>query len=151
VVCAAWVRFKCRYGCDYYDQKRCCPPRTPTPEETAAVVRCYRRAILAVWEAPPGLRERRLARRRMQQSMRELERTVFLDGFYKALAFVAGPCTLCARCDLDEPCKHPGDPRPSMESCGMDVYATLANAGYRLRVVTDPAQHHHMCGLVLVE
>ncbi len=35
VVTAAWVRFKCQFGCSGYDNGRYCPPRTPTPAETA--------------------------------------------------------------------------------------------------------------------
>jgi predicted metal-binding protein len=151
VVTAPWVRFKCRFGCDFYNEKRYCPPRTPTPQETADVVHCYKRAIIAVWDTLPGTRERRGKRRRMQKHLLEIERRLFLDGHYKALAFGAGPCQLCSDCDVNQPCKHPGDPRPSMEACGMDVYATLANAGYKLRVVTDPKQHNKMCGLVLVD
>ena len=33
VVTAPWVRMKCLFGCPYR-HSHCCPPTTPTPEET---------------------------------------------------------------------------------------------------------------------
>jgi predicted metal-binding protein len=111
---------------------------------------CYSRAIAFAWEAPPELQARRDARKRMHRHMFDLERRAFLDGYYKALAFVAGPCNLCSDCDITQPCKYPGEPRPAMEACGMDVFATMANAGFRLEVRTCPDQEHYQCGLLLV-
>jgi len=151
VVTAAWVRFKCQFGCSGYDNGRYCPPRTPTPAETAAVVKCYERAILAAWEAPVGQKERRARRKSMHETMLALERRLFLDGFYKALGFVGGPCNLCPECDLSKPCKREGEPRPAMEACGMDVFATLANAGFKLEVRTDKSPCYNQCGLLLVD
>ena len=51
VVTAPWVRFKCLYGCPYRTGY-CCPPDTPTPEQTRAVLDSYVRAILFHREAP---------------------------------------------------------------------------------------------------
>jgi predicted metal-binding protein len=151
VITAAWVRFKCQFGCDNYGAGLLCPPRTPTPAETQAVLDCYSRAIAFAWEAPPELKARRAARKRMHKAMFELERRAFLDGYYKALAFVAGPCYLCTDCDITQPCKYPGEPRPAMEACGMDVFATMANAGFKLEVRTCEDQGHYQCGLLLLD
>ena len=46
VVTAAWVKWKCRYGCPDYDVRHTCPPETPSYQETRAVLDCYKRAIL---------------------------------------------------------------------------------------------------------
>jgi hypothetical protein len=62
-----------------------------------------------------------------------------------------GPCNLCKTCDLTQPCKHEDVARPSMEACGIDVYATLAKSGYRLKVVKTPEEACHFCALVLVD
>ena len=151
VITAAWVRFKCQFGCSNWDEGRMCPPRTPTPAQTQAMLDCYSRAIAFAWESPAELKARRAARKRMHKAMFELERRAFLDGYYKAFAFVSGPCNLCAECDMEKPCKHPGDPRPAMEACGMDVFATMANAGLGLEVRTCEEQGHYQCGLLLVD
>lgn len=150
VVTAPWVLYKCRFGCESYGARRLCPPATPTPGETKAVVRCYGRAILVTYEAA-GSSKRRALRKKMHKDMLALEREIFLDDFHKALAFVAGPCNLCKTCDVSKPCKLPGEPRPAMEACGIDVFATFANSGVKLDVVRDESYPYKLCGMILVE
>lgn len=150
VVTAPWVRYKCQFGCSGYGARHLCPPATPKPAETAAVIRGYRRAILLTYESWPRGKERAL-RKKMHEDLLALEREIFLDGYYKALAFAAGPCNLCAKCDLSEPCRRPGEPRASMEACGIDVFSTFARAGVELEVAVDVGMPYKLCGLVLVE
>jgi len=50
IVVADWVRLKCKYGCENYGKHLCCPPFTPTPDETRAVLSEYRHAVLARFE-----------------------------------------------------------------------------------------------------
>ena len=76
---------------------------------------------------------------------------MFLDGFYKAFAMACGPCNLCRSCDITAPCKFEDLARPSMEACGIDVYATLANAGFKLEVVKSIDQGCRFCGMILLE
>mgnify|MGYP002683394095 FL=1 len=38
IVVSDWVRMKCRYGCDNYGKRLGCPPFSPTPDETRAVI-----------------------------------------------------------------------------------------------------------------
>jgi len=149
LVVSPWVRYKCQFGCSGFGVGRLCPPATPTPADTAAVIASYRTALLAVYEIPGG-KDRRPARRKFHRDLVALERELFLAGHYKALAFVAGPCSLCRECDLAQPCKKPEDARPAMEAVGMDVYATLKNAGYKLRVVRDLCDPHRLCGAILI-
>jgi len=80
-----------------------------------------------------------------------LERAMFLDGHYKAFGLMAGPCRLCKKCNLDGSCRHAELARPSMESCGIDVYATARNCGIRLEVATrrnGPSKH---INLILID
>jgi hypothetical protein len=37
-----------------------------------------------------------------------------------------------------------------MEACGIDVYATLANVGYKLQVVESVNQPCRFCGMILM-
>ncbi|HTX43500.1 MAG TPA: DUF2284 domain-containing protein, partial [Methanocella sp.] len=46
VVTAAWVRWKCRYGCGMYNTSLCCPPNSPTYLETRELLECYENALL---------------------------------------------------------------------------------------------------------
>jgi len=143
VITAPWVRLKCQYGCGGYGRCLTCPPYSPTPEETRAVLDCYRTALLVHC---PGGGEWRAIR----EIVADLEREVFLAGHYKALAFGSGPCNLCEECALED-CLHPSRARPSMEAAGIDVYATARGNGYPIEVVTDRDCAQNYYRLVLIE
>jgi predicted metal-binding protein len=147
VVTAPWVRMKCQFGCAGFGRTLCCPPRTPTPEETRKVLDSYETALLVHlhWVKDYG----RVAA--FNEVIVDLERTLFLDGFYKAFAMGSGPCSRCGECDPAGQCRHSERARPSMEACGIDVYATARSVGLPIRVVKTHAQGRDMYGLVLVE
>lgn len=150
VAVAEWVRLKCQYGCGAYGTCLTCPPYSPTPEYTRKMLGHYSKALILVYDVPPESRERG-RRRKMRKQVAALEREMFLDGHYKAFAMACGPCNLCKSCDPTQPCKHEDLARPSMEACGIDVYATLANSGYGLKVVRSPDETCHFCALILVD
>ncbi len=125
VVTAPWVRLKCQFGCGGWGSNLCCPPHTPTPEETAKVIACYTQALLIHCRG----------NKRPTKIVAALEREIFLSGFYKALGFGAGPCRLCKDCNLAG-CMRPDDARPAMEACGIDVFATARANGFPIEVVT---------------
>ena len=137
---AAWVRWKCQFGCGGYGSSLVCPPHTPTPEQTRQMLDQYKLAVL--FESPPG---------RSKSIAVALERRLFLDGHYKAFGLGAGPCRLCETCAFDDGCRHPRQARPSMEACGIDVYATARRHGFRIEVVRTRSDPQHYFGLVLVE
>jgi predicted metal-binding protein len=100
----------------------------------------YSRAIL--FEAP-GNTAKRIAV--------ALEREVFLAGYYKAMGLGSGPCHLCKACAFGEGCRHPGQARPSMEACGIDVFATVRKHRFTIEVVRTHDDPQHYFGLVLIE
>jgi predicted metal-binding protein len=140
IVTAPWVRLKCQFGCGGYNSSCCCPPRSPSPEQTRSVIDCYRKAILAHFDG----------RRGVTGVIVRLEREIFLAGYYKALGFGAGPCSICAECPGDG-CIHPEKARPSMEACGIDVYATARAAGFPIEVVKNRKCEENYYGVVLIE
>ena len=94
----------------------------------------------------------RLGRREPTRVAVELEREAFLAGYHKAFGLGAGPCSFCRRgCAFEEGCRHPRQARPSMEACGIDVFATARAGGFRVNVVRDHCDAQHYFGLVLVE
>jgi predicted metal-binding protein len=152
VVVAEWVRLKCQYGCGRYGTCLTCPPFSPTPEYTRKMLAYYSRALIMLYDVPPGPKEKeRNKRRKMRRQIASLEREIFLDGYYKAFAMASGPCNICKTCDTSQPCKFEDLGRPSMEACGIDVYATLANVGYKLEVVKSYDQLWHYSGLILID
>ena len=149
VVVRDWVRWKCRFGCGEYGRRLTCPPLSPSPEETRRVLREYNLCLLVRFgpcvEAGYGDGVN------VHEVMFELERAAFLMGYYSAFALASGPCPYCEECTLKEgSCRHPERARPSMEACGIDVYATSRNAGYDLKVVTSRDQRPVFFGLLLL-
>jgi len=143
VVTAPWVRLKCQFGCGGYGRRLTCPPRSPTPEQTRAVLDCYTSAVLVHCPGQGNWRS-------IKQIVADLEREAFLAGHYKAFAFGSGPCDLCDECNLQF-CEHPGQARPAMEASGIDVFATARGNGFPIAVVRDHSCPQNYYGLVLVE
>jgi predicted metal-binding protein len=80
----------------------------------------------------------------------QLEIKIFLDGYYKAWAMGCGPCLICRVCN-PESCRYPQYARPSMEACGIDVYATARKAGFPIEVVINYDQISNRYALILIE
>ena len=137
---AAWVRVKCQYGCSGYGSNLCCPPYTPASEQMQKIIDCYTTALLIRClpdASPTGI-------------IVKLEREAFLAGYYKAFGLGAGPCFACRACNLKK-CRHPEKTRPSMESCGIDVYATARANGFPIAVVKNEKSPQNYYGLLLLE
>ena len=149
IVTAEWVRLKCQFGCGGFGKRLCCPPRTPTPEQMQRVLAGYRRALIYSYVCRP--RTYRRTQKRMHRLVTDLERSAFLDGFYKALGLGAGPCRLCKDCNVTGFCRHPYEARSAMEACGIDVYATARNSGLVLNVVTGLDQSSKHISLILLD
>jgi predicted metal-binding protein len=152
VVTAAWVKWKCRYGCPDYGVRYTCPPESPSYLETRAILDCYKRAILFHQEQQPTP-ERGKSGRGFLDAMIELEFELFRDGYYKALVFLAGPCHLCKECAKPKglPCNFGLKARPCMESCGIDVFQTARNNGYSIKTLKDKGEIRNIYCLMLVD
>ena len=146
IITAEWVRMKCQFGCSGFGQGHCCPPYTPTPDVTRRVIDSYHKVILVHRRLQKGERSRSLT-----QTVVRLEREIFLDGYYKAWSMGAGPCRLCQTCDTTVPCQHGAEARPSMEACGIDVFKTARDNGFRIDVVRSYDDERNCYGVVLVE
>jgi predicted metal-binding protein len=139
---AGWVRLKCQYGCGGYGSCFTCPPYTPRPDQMRTVLDGYKRAMLVHFG--PGSK--------VKKTILELEREIFLRGAWKAFGLGAGSCSLCKTCALGQkPCRHPENARPSIESCGIDVYTTAHNAGMHIEIVRTHSQCPDFYGLVLID
>ncbi len=147
---AWWVRQKCQYGCGGWGSSHCCPPSTPKPKETARVLEDYRHALLFAYRFQGEGSSQKTSRQR-RDFLLALERTCFLDGHHKAFAYSCGPCGLCADCDTSVPCKKQKRARPSMEACGIDVFATARANGIDMQVVRDEEDDYTFCYLLLID
>jgi predicted metal-binding protein len=139
--CEPWVRLKCKFGCSGYNKRLMCPPHTPTPEEMGDAIACYKQAVL-IHASDNDI---------INEIIPHLERKIFLAGYYKALGLGSGPCYLCSKCDTKTRCKHPYLARPSMESCGIDVFHTARTNGFNIEVVRTQKQKGDYFGVVLID
>ncbi len=137
----AWADIRCRYGCGNFGKPHC-PPHSPSPEKTREVIRDYTHALLLEGEPPTGEFQLRVLR---------AEREAFNAGYYKALSFWAGPCSLCHTCAENGVCRNPEDARPSMEGAGIDVFETIRRAGLSLRTLNRKGDFARYFGMVLLE
>jgi predicted metal-binding protein len=140
VAVESWVRLKCRFGCPGYETSLNCPPFSPDEEKMREILSGYTHALL-VQSTPPS--------KQFHQKLLELERSLFLDGHSEALAFGAGPCTVCTECAPEGRCRFPELARPSLEACGVDVYETARRAGLVIEPVTHRLAYVKYVGLVL--
>jgi predicted metal-binding protein len=140
IVLAHWTRFKCQYGCPSYNKNLCCPPYSPSLDETRRIIAEYSVGLLVYFNTMTGVSE----------AVAGIEREIFLIKYHKVIGFGAGPCTLCKECSLDG-CLFPQQARPSMEACSIDVYGTVRQSGLTLEVLTSRNEEVNSYGLLLIE
>lgn len=139
---APWARTKCRFGCAEYGKGLMCPPHGIPTDEMRSIRDSYESALV-VEDTPPG--------KQFHTRLIDLERRLFLAGFYKALGFGAGPCPVCDPCPGEGPCRFPEKARPSMEGSGIDVYETARRADIPITPVSEQGRYVKYIGLVFVE
>jgi predicted metal-binding protein len=147
IITASWVRLKCQFGCFGYGRGLCCPPHTPSPEQMRTVLDSYKRAILlhCHWQKGIGVVDQ------FNEMVVDIERSLFLDGYYKAWGMGSGPCRRCKKCDTTGTCLHADRARPSLEACGIDVFATARGHNLPIQVVRTHKDEREIYGVVLLE
>ncbi len=136
-----WVKAKCQYGCMFYGRKWSCPPHSMGADDFKELLGCYTKAIVVAGQPPL---------KQFQQNLLELEKHAFLQGFKKALVFTGGPCCWCDNCN-DDCCTCPEKRRPSLESCGCDVFALAEACRISMKPIKNSDDFVQYIGLLLVE
>ncbi len=141
IVTAPWTLMKCMYGCEMYGKNLCCPPYAPDYKRTREIIDSYSHIILFEY----------CVKSEVTHLAVEIARQMFLDGFYKALAFGSGWCNICSKCALSDGCRFPTKAAPSMEACGIDVFATARNNGFEIKTLKSKGEQNHNFGLLLID
>lgn len=81
VAVAEWVRWKCMYGCQFYEKDAYHPPFAPDAESTRKVLKEYTKAILINGTVAKAVTEAAV----------RIEGEAYHQGYYKAFAFAALP------------------------------------------------------------
>jgi predicted metal-binding protein len=152
VVTAEWVRWKCLYGCPEAGLCVTCPPHSPAPEQTRRLLDEYATILFLRFDVQPDAAEWTRPAAWVLERVLRLERDLFLSGCHKAFAIVGGrSCDREAVCGSPDTCSSRDRLRPGPAGCGIDIFATSANAGWPLRVVAAQGEPYHRYALVLVE
>ena len=150
------VVLKCKVGCNHYGKTLACPPYTPTAEEFRKIVSEYSFAMfmkfasnaqaepevlkkLMVAETDPTvskeIKEKAAKfwqdwkddKRKMLQSVVDLEKAAMNKGYSLAISFVSGHCQLCEKCNTETKiCAHPNLARWSEDAVGVNVKKTAS-------------------------
>ncbi len=78
---AEWVRWKCQYGCPFYEKDSLHPPLAPNAEETKKVLKEYDKALFLNGTNGPQL----------SQLAVKIEHEAYSIGLYKAFALLSLP------------------------------------------------------------
>jgi predicted metal-binding protein len=140
---AAWVRYKCQFGCSGFGESFTCPPYSPKPSETQKILDSFRKAILIHCQSG--------SRVDISKIVLKMEKEAFLSGYYKALGMGAGPCRLCRECNKNGECRNRDEARPSMEACGIDVFTSARQNGFKIDTLNSAKCNADYFGLVLIE
>jgi len=131
----------------------CCPPNNPSISECREFFNEYSEGVIFHFAKALNKAEDRHAwAREMNEGLFNLEREVFLSGYYKAFLFSVSNCRICAKCKSDKiQCVNPLMARPSLESMGVDVFGTVRQFGFPINVLSDYTQTMNRFALLLVE
>lgn len=151
-----WTHMKCQYGCPNYGSNLCCPPYTPDFAATAKFLSEYDKGMIVEYILPINDISTDFEKidlslsNNLLEILLELEKAAFLQNHYRAFALKAGRCRLCEKCNLQK-CVYPLKARPSLEACGIDVFALANDNGFNMQVLKGPVTELKIYGLLLVD
>jgi predicted metal-binding protein len=153
IVVSQWVRMKCRFGCPEYGETAVCPPQVPSIPECERFFREYSSAaVFHFAQAMERPEDRHAWTKGISEGLLELERRVFISGYRKAFLLYLDSCHICSTCSGNEkPCFLPKQARPTPEALGVDVFATVRQIGYPIKVLSDYDQTMHRYAFLLIE
>ncbi len=112
----ARVRWKCKFGCNYYGKRYSCPPNVP--ESYEEFIKCYSKAFAIIYSFEDYME----SKKEMQKIVVEIE-SKLLHRYPFAFALFPGGCDICEDCEFERTgiCKMQEKVRPSIASLGIDV------------------------------
>jgi predicted metal-binding protein len=84
----------------------------------------------------------------------ELEREVFLAGYYKVFLLQYSSCLLCKGCPAEgtrSKCINKIKSRPGADAMGIDIYQTAHKVGYPVQVVKSHDESTNRFGFLLID
>ena len=153
IVVSQWVRLKCMFGCPDYGKNASCPPNVPSVSECRQFFNEYSATAIFHFEKTVDKPEDRTAwAKQINQALLKLEREVFLSGHQKAFLLFMDSCDMCADCPGTRAgCKSPKLARPTPEAMGIDVFSTVRQCGFPIKVLDNYAQPMNRYAFLLID
>jgi len=153
IVVSQWVRMKCMFGCREYGARACCPPNVPSVAECERFFRDYTEAVVFHFEKKVNKPEDRYAwTKEVNTKLWKLERDVFVAGYQKAFLLYMDTCYLCKDCSATRSrCLNKKLARPAPEALAVDVYSTVKQVGYPIKVLSDYSQKMNRYAFLMIE
>ena len=153
IVVSQWVRFKCLFGCKEYGKNASCPPNVPSIEECREFFGDYTDIVVLRFEKRVDKPEdRHKWSKKINKKLLELEKEVFISGYRKTCLLFMDSCSLCSNCPgVRTECKKLEDSRPSPESLGVDVFATVQSIGYPIEVLRDYGEAMNRYAFLMID
>jgi len=153
IVVAQWVRYRCMFGCPNYGKSTACPPNVPSVDDCRRMMGEFDQAVIFHFEKELERPEdRKPWSREAVGKLIELERQVFLSGYYKTILIPFDSCGFCGECSGSrEKCRNPKMARAGADALGIDVFATVRGVGYPIQVLKDYAETMNRYAFLLVE
>jgi predicted metal-binding protein len=92
--------------------------------------------------------------KKLMSQLIELERDIFLAGYYKAFLLQFDSCQLCKECVAEDTrikCINKMMSRPGADAMGIDVYKTAHNVGYPIQVVKNRGDAMNRYAFLLID
>ena len=151
IVIAQWVRFRCQFGCNEYGKAGSCPPAVPSIEECRNMIFEYNNAIILHFIMKSTKQDEKI---NLMSALLELEREIFLEGYYKSFLLQYADCVFCKICAAGgtrEKCVNKIKCRPSIDAMGIDMFQTARNAGYEIQVLKEYNDVQNRFAILLIE
>lgn len=148
-----WVRIKCMYGCSSYGKNSTCPPNVPTVSECISFFSEFSRAAIFHFKMQFENEEQLMHWcNTINNKLSDLEKEIFLCGFYKAFVLYVDQCNICCYCANERSeCKNKKIARPCTEALAVDVYETVRSLGYPIKVIKDSTEETNRYAILLIE
>ncbi len=153
IVVSRWVRMKCIFGCPGYGYYASCPPHTPSVQECEEFFREYSKAVIFHFEKNVDKPEDRHAwTKEINKKLLEVEREVFLSEYVKTFLLFMDTCEICEECTKERKnCKHPKLSRPTPEGMAIDVFTTVRQIGYPIKVLKDYSETMNRYAFLMID
>ena len=136
------VTLKCAWGCDRSSSPNLrCSSRNTTIQERKDALKRYANILLVHSHDAVSL----------SNTLLELERTAFLDGYY--LAFVVRACNYCEECQVLKGgiCSFPEKVRPCETLFGIDMFKTVRVLGLPCDVLQNKEDIQNRYGFLRID